>query len=411
MELALIKSLMVKSFYDEHRGYRCPDRLFSKDVRKIKSTIDKAMDNYNRDVTPDEVEALFLSSNPSLTTAQKTSYSDLFLKIKKEGTLGKDIASDVLSKLFRQVIGEDIANIGFEYVNGDLSSLEPIRNLIEQYNDDFLPILNIDWEDLSVENILAKNAMETQWKFNIPSLARKVKGINAGHLIMVGARSNTGKTSFHASLCASANGFAHQGAKCVVLCNEESSHRISGRYLSACSSIKIEDAHKHKTIIWDRWKNIVDKIKIVDAVGKDMSWAETVCRSYNPDILVIDIGDKFARMSGYARVDEAIKANAIHAREIAKRYNCAVFYMSQLSAEAEGRIQLNQSMMENSKTGKASEADLMLLLAKNPEATTTNGEVVADDGLRHVVLAKNKLSGWHGRVTCEFNYETGRFGV
>jgi replicative DNA helicase len=110
-------------------------------------------------------------------------------------------------------------------------------------------------------------------------------------------------------------------------------------------------------------------------------------------------------------VDEAIKANAIHAREIAKRYNCAVFYMSQLSAEAEGRVQLNQSMMENSKTGKASEADLMLLLAKNPEVTTTNGEEISDDGFRHIVLAKNKLSGWHGRVTCEFNYETGRFGV
>ena len=55
MELALIKSLMDKSFYDDHRGYKCPDRLFSKDVRKIKSTIDKAMDTYDRDVTPDEV--------------------------------------------------------------------------------------------------------------------------------------------------------------------------------------------------------------------------------------------------------------------------------------------------------------------------------------------------------------------
>ena len=44
MELSLIRSLMDKEFYNEHRGAKCPDRLFSKDVRKIKTAIDNAMD-------------------------------------------------------------------------------------------------------------------------------------------------------------------------------------------------------------------------------------------------------------------------------------------------------------------------------------------------------------------------------
>ena len=60
MELSLVRSLMNKSFYDDYRGARCPDRLFSKDVRKIKQTIDTAMDKYSRTVTPDEIEALLL---------------------------------------------------------------------------------------------------------------------------------------------------------------------------------------------------------------------------------------------------------------------------------------------------------------------------------------------------------------
>ena len=66
-----------------------------------------------------------------------------------------------------------------------------------------------------------ENDLEARWTFNIPTLARKVEGVNAGHLIEVGARPNTGKTSFHASLIAGPGGFAEQGAKCVVLCNEE----------------------------------------------------------------------------------------------------------------------------------------------------------------------------------------------
>ena len=75
---------MDKTFYDDHRGAKCPDRLFSKDVRKIKQSLDNAMHTYERTVTPDEIEALFMSNNPSMTTAQKQAYSSLFKQIKKE---------------------------------------------------------------------------------------------------------------------------------------------------------------------------------------------------------------------------------------------------------------------------------------------------------------------------------------
>ena len=134
---------MDKPFYEDNRGAKCPDRLFSKDVRKIKTAIDKAMDTYERTVTPDEIEALFMSNNPSMTTAQKQAYSSLFLQIKKEQPLGTDIAQQVLSKLFQQVVGEDIANLGFDYVNGTKSTLEPLRDVLELYGDDFTPNLKV----------------------------------------------------------------------------------------------------------------------------------------------------------------------------------------------------------------------------------------------------------------------------
>jgi hypothetical protein len=168
---------MDKEFYDEHRGSRCPDRLFSKDVRKIKQSIDKAMDNYERTVTPAEIEALFMSNNPTLTTAQRQAYSALFNQINKEQPMGSDVAQEVLSKLFQQVIGEDIANLGFDYVNGSKSSLEPLRQMLEQYGDDFTPNLKIEWEDIDLDTIIAMTDLESQWTFNIPTLTRKVEGI------------------------------------------------------------------------------------------------------------------------------------------------------------------------------------------------------------------------------------------
>jgi len=405
MELSLIRSLMDKTFYDEHRGAKCPNRLFSKDVRKIKDALDKAMDTYERTVTPDEIEALFMSNNPTMTTAQKQAYSSLFGGIKREQPMGEDIAQEVLSKMFQQVVGEDIANLGFDYVNGSQSTLEPLRHILEQYGDDFTPNLNIEWEDISIESLLSKNDLEARWSFGIPSLTRVVEGVNAGHLIEVGARPNTGKTSFHASLIASPGGFAHQGARCIILCNEEGPHRVGARYLTAATGMTMHQVKDNPQRAQELYGKVRKHIDIKDASNRDMAWVESVCKSYKPDVVVLDMGDKFARSGGFARPDEALKANAIYARQIAKTHNCAMFYMSQLSAEAEGKIVLNQSMMEGSRTGKAAEADLMVLIAKNPPLEGQDEEGPE----RHLNVVKNKLTGWHGSVTCQLDYKTARY--
>ena len=405
MELSLIRSLMDKDFYDEHRGARCPDRLFSKDVRKIKQSIDTAMDRYERTVTPAEIEALFMANNPTLTTAQKTAYSHLFQQVSKEQPMGSDVAQEVLSKLFQQVIGEDIANLGFDYVNGSKSTLEPLRQMLEQYGDDFTPNLRIDWEDIDLDTILAMTDLESQWTFNIPTLTRKVEGINAGHLIEVGARPNTGKTSFHASLVAGPNGFAWQGARVVVLCNEEGYHRVAHRYITAATGMDQFEIVKNKQEAKRVFGQIRDKIMFKDATGRDMNWVESVCKSYKPDVVILDMGDKFARTAGFSRPDEALKANAIQARQIAKQQECAMFYMAQLSAEAEGKVVLNQAMMEGSRTGKAAEADLMIMISKNP---TVEGQE-EEDNQRHINVVKNKLSGWHGIVHTDLEYKIARY--
>jgi len=405
MELSLIRSLMDKPFYDDHKGARCPDRLFSKDVRKIKQAIDSAMDRYERTVTPAEIEALFMAENATLTTAQRQAYSVLFVQVTKQAVMGSDIAQDVLSKLFQQVIGEDIANLGFDYVNGSKTSLDPLRQMLELYGDDFTPNLKIQWEDIDLDTILAMTDLESQWTFNIPTLTRKVEGINAGHLIEVGARPNTGKTSFHASLVAAPGGFAWQGAKTIVLCNEEGYHRVAHRYITAATGMDKHEIVKRKSEAMAIFNKIRDNVMFKDATGRDMNWVESVCKSYKPDIVILDMGDKFSRMAGFARPDEALKANAIQARQIAKQQECAVFYMSQLSAEAEGKVVLNQAMMEGSRTGKAAEADLMFMISKNP---TVEGQE-EEDLQRHINVVKNKLSGWHGIVHTDLEYKTARY--
>ena len=136
-----------------------------------------------------------------------------------------------------------------------------------------------------------------------------------------------------------------------------------------------------------------------------MSWAESVIKKNKPDIVVLDIGSKFAEEGSFSNNHEALKANAIYARNIGKLYGCLVVYCTQLSAEAEDKIVLNQSMIEGSKTGLAGESDLMILIAKNRPLN----DQTEDDGIRFLNLVKNKISGVHRMVNCEFDFNTGEY--
>jgi len=399
MELALLKTLLKRDFYEDNKGIRCPDKIFSKDVRRIKQSLDSAMEAYDGDLTVADLQAVFNVQNQSMTTATRTAYDDLFRRIDKAEPIKQEIAEDTLANLFQQYVGDQVANLGFDFVNGTQNSLEPLRRLLEDYKDNFTPNLRVEWEDISIDTLLEANDLETQWKFNIPSLRRKVEGVSGGHLLLVGARPNTGKTSFHASLIAGPEGWAHQGAKCVILCNEESYERVGARYLSAATNMSMDEVKANVALARKRYDPVRENIRIKDSTQKDMQWVEAVIKAERPDIVVLDMGDKFATKNS-DKSDVYLKDAAIHARNIAKQYKCCMIWMSQLSAVAEGKVFVDQSMMEGSKTGKAAEADLMVLISKNPVVEGAD-EL---DTQRHLNIAKNKLKGgYHGVIHCELD--------
>lgn len=391
MKLNLLKSLLNKEFYDLVKT-RVPDEFFGSDDIKIKYTIDEAHKEFKRTLTPEELEAYFFSTHPTLTTADRNLYNDLFAKLKKADPIGEDIADNVLSSLWRNVLAERIVDIGFKLAQGDVTTMAPIKHILEEHNDTFLPKLNVEFEDLTPSALLQKNSDEGKWKFNLPPLARRVPGVSGGHFIVLGARPNAGKTSFHASMVAGPNGFAHQGARVGVLCNEEGAHRVGMRYLTACTGMSAAALRKDISKADELFGPIRKNILLLDSTGWDTNRIESFCKSYEPDILVLDMIDKVNVKGSYARPDEKFRAVYQTSRDIAKEWDCAVFGFSQLSAEAEGVTRPDMSMLEGSRTGKAAEADLMLLLGK----ARANGESIEhDDGLRWLNIAKNKLTGIH----------------
>lgn len=406
MELALLKTLINREFYKNNRNLAKEKIFRSKETRVIKNCVDKAMLDYENELNVSDIEALFFSQNSALTTAQKETYQGLFRQISKVEPLNADVAQNVLRELNREDAANELMDLAFKMSNGEVTSLHKIIEFVDRREEDFMPALKVYFENMDIDSLLKKNDLKFKWKLNIPTVAALVPGVNEGQIIVGAARPNTGKTSSHAFLCAGPGGFAHQGAKIMVLANEEDTSRVSARYLTAACGMNIQDIVKNRKKAEDLFAPIKDNLKITDATGWDLDRVERAVKAYEPDIVVADMADKFQPEGSFVAHHEQLKATYIRLRIIAKQYSCVLFAMSQLSAEAEGKVFVNMSMLEGSRTGKASEADVLFCITKTP---LIEGQQEEESQERHWLVLKNKLTGKHGRVITMLDPETATY--
>jgi replicative DNA helicase len=141
---------------------------------------------------------------------------------------------------------------------------------------------------------------------------------------------------------------------------------------------------------------------MIDTVDWSMDDIDSHCEKHKPDIIVIDQLDKVNMKGTYARTDEKLRAIYTSAREIAKRRECVVIAISQASADAHNRDHISFDMMENSKTGKAAEADLIIGIGNRASNDPTNNSRVLN-------ISKNKITGWHGDPSCLLDKYISRF--
>ena len=106
----------------------------------------------------------------------------------------------------------------------------------------------------------------------------------------------------------------------------------------------------------------------------------------------------------YARTDEKLRQIYTSVREIAKRRDCAVIAISQASADAHNRNSISFDQMENSKTGKAAEADLIIGIGRNANSDLENK-------IRTLCVSKNKINGYHGEPVCTIRRGISRYEV
>jgi len=352
-------------------------------------TIQKAHEKYDADISVDELYSLHTAIyNPALTRSAKEQFSELIEDIKETTEPSEAIAKDIVAILSDRNTAQQIAIESTEIFNGKPADFGIITKMIEEHKKG-LPTEKLDAVTDDVEELIAQLNVISKWKFNLMRLKENIGGVGPGNLMIAFARPEVGKTAFWVSLAAGPNGFAEQGALVHAFINEEPAVRTQMRAISCFTGLNKEQIIEDKAKTHEEWKKIKDNIKMIDTVDWTIQDIDSHCEKYKPDIIVVDQLDKINISGTYARTDEKLRAIYTGAREIAKRRNCVVIAISQASADAHNRDHISFDMMENSKTGKAAEADLIIGIGNRTSNDPTNNNRILN-------VSKNKITGWHG---------------
>ena len=401
VEKQILKLFLNKKYFNKYKG-TLSRSVFEGMVGSLYDTIQKAHSKYDSDISIDELYSLHTSVyNPALTRAMKISVSELVEDIRTIDVPNEKIADDIIKVMQDRNVAQKIAVEATEIFNGRPADFNVISKIIEHHEQD-KPVEQIDSVTDNIGELISQLNVTTKWKFNLAELKNNIGGVGDGNLMIVFARPETGKTAFWVSLVAAPYGFAEQGAKVHAFINEEPAVRTQMRAISSYTGYNKDQIVSNIQQAHQDWIKIKDNIKMLDVVDWTIQDIDRHCELHKPDIIVIDQLDKINITGTYARTDEKLRAIYTSAREIAKRRSCVVIAISQASADAHNRDFISFDMMENSKTGKAAEADLIIGIGRN-------SSIDRDNINRTLCVSKNKITGWHGEPSCRLFREISRY--
>lgn len=216
-------------------------------------------------------------------------------------------------------------------------------------------------------------------------------GLERGHVVLVYARPETGKTLFLVNaLC----GFLAQGLRVLYLGNEEPLRITLLRVISRLSLLPkaevLANPSKADTLSLSAgYQNLYASY----SSGMTCEWVERAVKQIKPDVVIVDqmrnvIGQDDNRVMQLDKVARKL-------REIAGAENVLMLYTTQAGDSASGKLVLDMGDVDFSNTGIPGAVDLMIGIGMNDEYERM--------GQRMLSLPKNKVSGNHGFLAVQFD--------
>lgn len=394
LESKIISFCLRKECYDRVKNILDKD-MFEEEWSPIWATLVEAHSEYPSDLTGDELQAYFDSTHPALPDSTRLRYWEHFCVLVDEVGNNIPLQERIIRDFWMRNRARIISKLSVDIFLGKETNFGELKRLIDSTAEDSIGEKTTYTEiDMGLDELLDALTIEPDFKFDWPPLSNYIPGLDRGHFGIIFARPETGKTTFISFL---AQKFLQQGLTVAVWGNEEPAVRTKLRTIQSyfkATRKELEDGREKFTQEWNSTFN--GSLRVLDCVGTTIQEIDDWCKINKPDVVFIDQLDKVKIAGKYNRGDEKLKEIYLQAREIAKRNKCLVWGVSQASAEAEGMQSVEYQYLDNSKTGKAGEADLIIGIGRSGDRTTENTK-------RYICVSKNKQNGWHGTIPVEMD--------
>ena len=373
--------------------------MFDREMRDIFDTLTFSHTKYAKDLTKSELSSLFNDRNPAMPEATRNKVHETIAKLDVGNADNADLHLDLVHNFWLRDRARLIGEKAIDIFTGDSEEFGELRRLIDTVEDgrisDKTTYTKVE-QDLDM--LLEEEAGDPDFPFSFDLIAENVSGLDRGNLGILFARPEVGKTTFCCFLAAS---YVKQGFKVTYWANEEPAPKIKLRIIQSYFELTREQMVEQRVSLGHRYKEeIAPLLTIMDSVGTSVEEIDEYAKLNTPDVMFCDQLDKFRVSGEYNRGDERLKETYVVAREIAKRNKLLLWAVSQASYDAHDRQWIDYSMLDNSRTGKAGEADIIIGIGK-----TGSSEV--ENTVRHICISKNKLNGWHGMINAQIDINSG----
>ena len=403
LELNLLASTLKTKNWEKIKNFITP-QMFPKEWRSIAQAITEAHLRYeNIDVLDDKaVLAVHKMMFPAMPDSKDEDAKQLIGSLCNVPDMDDDLAYDYAKTFWERSMAKLIGEKAVQFwVGDDPNAFADIAKLMDRVTNNSME----GHETFTIvkdtfEEVMESTSKPPEFLFGVPTLEDHLPGMNRGDFGIIFARPEVGKTSFCSHLVAQ---YLAQGKKVHYWANEELAKKVKLRITTAFFGVDkhtlVENKHDYK----ETYDSVIgSNLVVIDSVGTDITELGSFTALNKPDVILIDQLDKVKIGGDFGRGDERLKELYVSGRELAKRNDCLVWAVSQANYEAHQREIIDFSMMDNSRTGKAGEADVILGIGKG---------LGVEDNTRFLTISKNKVNGWHGTAHAFLDIATGKYYV
>lgn len=293
----------------------------------------------------------------------------------------EDTSESILQALHEREVATNAERIAASIAEGTGEySMEDLSNSLQ----DFKPVIEEVRTVTDDIDELSRFLTASGLSWRLEELNVSIGPIGKGDLIGVGARPETGKTTFLAS---EVSWFLTQTDKDIVwFANEEAGERVRWRIIQAITNRTTEEILKDKAGTMKLYRAAGgERIRLIAAPSISFPEIRKTLSNLNPCMVIYD---QLRNVRGFERSGtdvERLKALYREARALASEYGPSIA-VHQARGDAEGELYPMQQQLEGTQTEVQGALDVQIMIGRSHDP-------VYNEDLRGINIVKNKLTG------------------